>query len=440
MRKLLGYMFILALPPLSLQSVQTAFVPGAHACGGAHLLLRVAELSREWDKPACVAQLDLKKAFDHVSHVAAFDAMNQQKVPLAAQALIAKLWDITTVVGKLGRETSSPINLDRGLPQGAPESPIIFTMVVEMVIRRVMGRWRARGAGWELDGVWVSCACYADDLVLVSSSPRLLARMCNDLIEEFRLIGLGVGAEKTHWTSNPPMPSMTLEVDGCRVAWEPNLTFVGTVVDMSGTSGPAMSYRMTAATRKLEQWRSILLAPWLAMRCRAELAANILWTSALWCAQTWNTTKAQRASLDSWSARIFARVARLRRQDTEDDAAWWRRRHRVGHELIHKFGIQLSRLCLRLAFRWAGHVARLPSAHWLAAIVRCRALQWWRWRQARHTCRQTGVHPRRFKATRWESQFSALFGDGSAESTAENTGWLGHAQCRDAWRDSTALL
>ena len=274
MRKLLGYMFILALPPLSLQSVQTAFVPGAHACGAAHLLLRVAELSREWDKPACVAQLDLKKAFDHVSHVAAFDAMNQQKVPLAAQALIAKLWDITTVVGKLGRETSSPINLDRGLPQGAPESPIIFTMVVEMVIRRVMGRWRARGAGWELDGVWVSCACYADDLVLVSSSPRLLARMCNDLIEEFRLIGLGVGAEKTHWTSNPPMPSMTLEVDGCRVAWEPNLTFVGTVVDMSGTSGPAMSYRMTAATRKLEQWRSILLAPWLAMRCRAELAAT----------------------------------------------------------------------------------------------------------------------------------------------------------------------
>ena len=79
--------------------------------------------------------------------------MDQQGVPLAAQALIAKLWDLTTVVGKFGREASQPVRLDGGVPQGAPESPVIFIMVVEMMLRKVMPRWQDRGAGWKLDEV-----------------------------------------------------------------------------------------------------------------------------------------------------------------------------------------------------------------------------------------------------------------------------------------------
>ena len=182
-------------------------------------MLRVAELAREWSVSVCIAQLDLKKAFDHVSHIAAFDAMDEQKVPMAAQALIAKLWDLTTVVGKLGREESNPVRLDRGVPQGAPESPIIFTMVVEMILGRAMRRWRTSGAGWRLDDVWISCVCYADDIVLIASCPRVLARMCNDLIQEFKSIGLGVGTEKTHWTSSPGRPGEAINVDGHSVVW-----------------------------------------------------------------------------------------------------------------------------------------------------------------------------------------------------------------------------
>ena len=176
-------------------------------------------------------------------------------------------------------------------------------MVVEMALRKVRDTWKERGAGWMLDGLWVWAVCYADDLVLIAHSPAELSRMCNDLIHEFRLIGLGVGADKTHWTSSPPRPCDTLEVDGHSVVWERNLTYVGTVIDMSGTSGPAMQLRMATATRKLEQWRPILMAPWLALRRRAELTATVLWSSVLCCAQPLTTTRTQRANIDSWVPR-----------------------------------------------------------------------------------------------------------------------------------------
>ena len=398
-------------------------------------MLRVAELAREWGAPACIAQLDLKKAFDHVSHVAAFQAMDEQHVPQAAQALIAKLWDLTKVVGKLGRERSDPVRLDRGVPQGAPESPNIFTMVVDMVLRRVMRRWRATGAGWKLDDVWISCVCYADDIVLIANCPRALARMCNDLIQEFNSIGLGVGADKTHWTSTPARPGESINIDGHDVTWEETLTYVDTEIDFTGSAGPAMTHRMSAGIRKLEQWRAILLAPWISLRRRAELTVTVIWASVLWCAQIWNTTKAQRQALDSWAARIMSRVKRLRQRDDEDASQWWRRRHREGHEFIRQTGQPVSALCRRLVHRWAGHVARMASDNWLASLVRCRSLQWWRWRQARHTCKWSGVHPKRFKASRWESQLADAHGDGCAEFVTDNTGWLLKAQCRGEWRN-----
>ena len=75
MRKVLGYVWLQSLPPLRYESVQTAFVPKTHADIGLFLLLKAAELSREWQKEIVVVQLDVKKVFDHVDHRAAFKAM-----------------------------------------------------------------------------------------------------------------------------------------------------------------------------------------------------------------------------------------------------------------------------------------------------------------------------------------------------------------------------
>jgi hypothetical protein len=65
-----------------------------------------------------------------------------QGVPLQAQAFMAQLWQQSTIKAKLGNETSEAVPLQRGLPQGAPESPLIFTIIVEMLLRRLEETWR----------------------------------------------------------------------------------------------------------------------------------------------------------------------------------------------------------------------------------------------------------------------------------------------------------
>ena len=134
-RKIFGYMFLASLPQLEFRSRQTAFVKGCHANMGAHMYLRIGELCREWNLECNAAQLDVRKAFDHVCHAAALRAMEEMGVGAHSRALMAKAWSLSRVRARLAAKTSEPVSLERGLPQGAPESPIIFAMILDAAKR-----------------------------------------------------------------------------------------------------------------------------------------------------------------------------------------------------------------------------------------------------------------------------------------------------------------
>ena len=121
---------------------------------------------------------------------------------------------------------------------------------------------------------------------------------------------------------------------------------------------------------------------------------------ALWGSALWTLTKAMKSAIDSWSARAVSTILGIKRGAEEAMDQWWRRFHRVGHEILKKRNQSLSNMAERLIHRWAGHVARLPTNHLLAEVVRVRAVQCWRWAQQRHTDKWTGVHPKRFKIFR----------------------------------------
>ena len=334
MRKLLGYIWLWSLPLLTFCSVQTAFVPGSHADTGVFMINKAAELSREWRLPLMLAQLDIMKAFDHVDHRVAFKTIRLRGVSLSSIALIAAIWASSVVTVRLGQESSDNIPMDRGLPQGAPESPLIFTMIIDMVINNLEPSWRKKGYGFSMDQFRLTAVCYADDIVLAASSKEHLEAMISDVVEGLREIGLGGGADKNHWTSTPRSDGETLSVDSGAIEWEETLTFVGTVLDLTGSAGPAMQYRMAQANKAYAKWKEILTCPWIPKAQQIKLLPKTVWSSLLWSSSTWTTTKAQRDKLASWSARLVSRVTRFRRAPALDDHQWWRLLHRAGHRVI----------------------------------------------------------------------------------------------------------
>ena len=200
-----------------------------------------------------VVQLDVKKAFDHVDHRAAFKAMKLQGVSLFSMALIAAIWNGSCMKARLG-VSSNKVRMSRGLLRGAPESPVIFTMIMELVLRDLIKSWTTRKLAWRLDDFALAAICYADDVVLVAVSKSAAEIMVTEVIAKLKEVGLSVGAQKTHWTSFPKMMDKSIMVDGLAVLWEEVLKFVGSKVCLDGNARHAIAHRSAQANKCMAKW------------------------------------------------------------------------------------------------------------------------------------------------------------------------------------------
>ena len=111
---------------------------------------------------------------------------------------------------RVGTVLSTKVQMSRGVHRGAPESRVIFTMIMELVLGDLIKSWKIRKLAWSLGDFVLAAICCADDVVLVAAS-----------------VAPSVGAEKTHWTSHPKMMDTSIGVDGLTVLWEEVLEFVG---------------------------------------------------------------------------------------------------------------------------------------------------------------------------------------------------------------------
>ena len=87
---------------------------------------------------------------------------------------------------RLGTVTSNKVRLSRGLPQGAPESPVIFTLIMELVLRDLIKSWISSKLAWRLDVFTLAAICFADDVVMIAVSVSAAEIMVSEVIAKLK--------------------------------------------------------------------------------------------------------------------------------------------------------------------------------------------------------------------------------------------------------------
>ena len=148
-----------------------------------------------------------------MEHRAAFKAETTKPGPVIdgceCSNLVQKLQ-----VTHLNAVPSNKVQMSHGLPQGAPESLVIFTMIMELVLRDLVKSWKVRNLAWSVADFLLTAICHADDWVLAAASVAATDVVVADVIAKLKEVGLTVGTEKTHWTSHPKM------VDAASWCWD----------------------------------------------------------------------------------------------------------------------------------------------------------------------------------------------------------------------------
>lgn len=150
-----------------------------------------------------VVTLDLRKAFDSVSHGAMRRAM--RRLGLEGEFIdyvLDSYAGATTVVSCMG-EATKPIELRRGVRQGDPLSPILFNLVLDELLCLLEGTGKGLLCR---DGTRMACMGYADDLVILSDTVRNAQSLLNTTGRFMRERGLDINVEKCTALVNSVVP------------------------------------------------------------------------------------------------------------------------------------------------------------------------------------------------------------------------------------------
>ena len=135
--------------------------------------------------PLTIAFMDVKKAFDSVSHQSISVAAAGLGIPLPFLGYLRELYGDAWSRLRIGTELSELIKLGQGVRQGDPMSFHLFNAVIDLSLTGLNPE-----LGTEIGGVKVNHNAFADDIALIARTPAGLQALADDLDCELTLCGL----------------------------------------------------------------------------------------------------------------------------------------------------------------------------------------------------------------------------------------------------------
>ena len=189
-----------------------------------------------------------------MSHESVVKAAERIGFPPALLSYIRCLYTGGMTQLRVGQSLGGLIHPGRGVRQGDPLSPLLFSAVMHWVLSQLDDRLGLE----EEEGVRVNHLAFADDVALVSSSPEAMRRLLCELEGGMREVGLrpnqaksaslriAVSGKAKKW-SCPPEPYLSLD-------WAPvnTINIVGSYRYLGIKAGAGPLQTGTEVIRKVE--------------------------------------------------------------------------------------------------------------------------------------------------------------------------------------------
>ena len=172
---------------LPFSSRQKAFRSGDGIADSVWFMQTVTKHHQDSLCPLSVAFVDVKKAFDSVSHQSILIAAARLGVPPPFLVYLRELYSDAWTRLRIGTELSDPIKLGRGVRQGDPMSVHLFNAVIDLSLADL-----GPDLGTTVGGVTVNHGAFADDIALIACRPDSLQVLADDLDHRLRLSGLEI--------------------------------------------------------------------------------------------------------------------------------------------------------------------------------------------------------------------------------------------------------
>lgn len=178
---------------IRISTVQRAFMPCDGTFENLTILEAVIKDARLRFRELRMCSIDLKKAFDMVSHDAIKSALCSRGFPSHFVSYIMSTYrDCTTVIKH--ESVEKVVSPSRGVRQGDPLSPLMFNLVIDDLIAKL----ERERFGYHLpNNERLVGIAFADDLILMSSTAPTMQHMLSKTAPFLKERGLEINVEKS---------------------------------------------------------------------------------------------------------------------------------------------------------------------------------------------------------------------------------------------------
>jgi hypothetical protein len=337
-----------------LQSFQTGFRPGMTTTDQVFCVRQIVQKSHEKQVETHHLFIDFKAAYDSIDREELWEIMEVGGFPHKLIRLFRATLNGAKCCVKIQGRLSEVFESFRGLRQGGEDSPNLFNIALEGIVRR--SGINTKGSIFCKS---VQLFAYADDIDVSARSLRAVKQAYTQLEKEAERVGLVVNEDKTKYMVVSPstltlnLVGTHLEVNDKKFQLVHDFTYLGSQINDDNDTSLEIKRRIFTANRAYYANRKLLTSKDLNRSTKFIIYKTKIRPVATYCGETWACTYADNESLNVFERKVLRSIiGPIKIAENEY-------RQRYNHELyaIYK-DVDLATFVSILRVQWAGHVYR----------------------------------------------------------------------------------
>ena len=368
---------IIAAVDTILRQEQAGFRKGRSCTDHIFTLRQILEQSHEWNSSLYLVFVDFEKAFDSLHRDSLWKILRHYGIPQKLVQVMKNLYENFECRVIHNNELTEPFSVETGVRQGCILSPILFSLAIDWLMKRVTEEQR-RGIQWTLLSS-LEDLDYADDIALMSHRHQDIHQKTESLSDIASTIGLKVNKKKTqvmriNTTSNAPVT-----LDGTPIEDVQEFVYLGSKVTTDGDCNLDVNTRVSKANQAFAILKPIWRTTSLSIHTKIKIYKSNVLSVLLYGSECWKTTAAIERKLEVFQNKCLRRILKIFWPNTISNA-----------ELHTRTGVKPIHDTIRQhRWRWLGHVCRMPHSslprtalHWTPQGKRSRGRPKETWRRS----------------------------------------------------------
>lgn len=317
-----------------------------------HTVKQIMEKYNEYNKPLYMALIDYSKAFDSISHTAIWESLRNQGIPTVYINTIKNIYSNSKARVQL-ETLGETFQVKRGVRQGDPMSPKLFSAVLENIFRKLI--WDQHGLN--IDGQKLNHLGFADDIVLFEEQPKILEKMIQDLNKESEKVGLSMNITKTKLLTNSN--KYEIKINNQPVEYVDEYIYLGQIISHTDTTTKESKRRIANGWKRYWSLKEIMKSTDLSIGIKRRVFNTCVLPCITYGSETWALTKHHRNMLEHCQRAMERNMIGIKKQD------------KIRNTVIRsktKVTDILSRID-SLKWRWTGHMLRGTQEKWSNIIT-----------------------------------------------------------------------